>query len=197
MNVRAIAISAAVGTIAMFAWQSVSQTVIPWHMATMQEISDTTARAIPVVRQLAKANGVYFSKYGVLMAVRIAPDKSDQTSTAAMGPMLAKQVAVDLIVVVALCFVVGLLADRTPLGVAKAIALTGFAMIAVQELAMSTWYGFSAAWAFVNIIDQTISFFITGLIIGALLRRLDRDAAVAIPEGQGYRTSGGRKTVPS
>jgi hypothetical protein len=197
MNVRAIGISAAVGTIAMFAWQSISQTVIPWHTATMREVSDTTAKAIPAIRQLAKENGVYFSRYGALMAVRVAPDNSDQTSMAAVGPMLARQAVLDLVVVTALCFFVGFLADRSPLAVAKAIALAGFAMIAVQELANSIWYGFSWSWSIVNIVDQTISFFLTGLVIGALMIRLDRESAVAIPEGQGYRTSGGRKTVAS
>jgi hypothetical protein len=197
MSIRAIGISAAAGTIAMFAWQSVSQTVIPWHAATMREVADTTAKAIPAIRQLAKANGVYFSKYGALVAVRIAPNNADQTTTAAMGPMLGMQAAVDLVVVTALCFFVGFLADRSPFGVAKAIALAGFAMIAVQELAMSIWYGFTLSWSIVSIADQTISFFLTGLVIGAVMGRFDRDNPVELPEGQGYRTSGGRKTVAS
>lgn len=195
MNARAIGISAVVGTIAMFSWQTVSQTVIPWHVATMQEVSDTTARAIPAIRQLAKRNGVYFSRYGALIAVRIAPDNSSQMSMAAMGPMLGRQAGIDLIVVTALCFFVGFLIDRSALGVAKAMALAGFAMIAVQELAMANWYGFSYSWAAVYIADQTISFFLTGLVIGALMLRLSKGDPVAIPEGQGYRTSGGRTTA--
>src|SRR5437016_5251136 len=106
VNLKAIGMSAVVGTIAMFTWQAVSQTAIPWHAATMREVSDTTAKAIPALRQLAKENGVYFSRYGALLAVRVAPDNSDQMSAAAMGPMLAKQAGIDLIVVVALCFLV-------------------------------------------------------------------------------------------
>lgn len=195
MNVRAIGISAAAGTIAMFAWQTVSQTIIPWHRATMEEVSDTTARAVPAIRQLAKSNGIYFSRYGALIAVRIAPDNSSQTSVAAMGPMLAKQAGIDLVVVAALCFFVGFLIDRSPLGVAKAMAVAGFAMITVQELAMANWYGFTYSWAAVYIADQTISFFLTGLVVGALMLRLNRGEGVAIPEGQGYRTSGGRTTA--
>jgi hypothetical protein len=195
MNVRAFGISAVVGTIAMFAWQSVSQVVIPWHMATMQEVSDTTAKAVPAIRQLAKSNGVYYSRYGALVAVRFAPDNSSQISMAAIGPMLLKQAGIDLVVVTALCFLVGFLIDRSPLGVAKAMALAGFAMIAVQELAMANWYSFSMSWAAVNIADQTISFFLTGLVVGALMLRLSRGDPVAIPEGQGYRTSGGRTTA--
>ena len=116
---------------------------------------------------------------------------------AVVGPMLAKQSAVDLLVVIALCVFVGCIADRSALGVARATALAGFAMITVQELANSIWYGFTWAWSIVNVADQTISFFLTGLVIGALMMRLDRDRGVAIPDGQGYRTSGGRKTVAS
>src|SRR3954470_11390297 len=74
MNLRAIGLSAAAGTIVMFAWQTISQTVIPWHAATMQEVADTTPKAIPAIRQLAKQNGVYYSRFGALMAVRVAPD---------------------------------------------------------------------------------------------------------------------------
>lgn len=195
MNARALGISAAVGTITMFAWQSVSQTVLPWHGATMQEVSDTTATAIPAIRQLAKSNGVYFSRYGALIALRIAPDRSSQTSMAAMAPMLAKQAGIDLVVVTALCLLVGFLVDRSPLGVAQAMALAGFAMITVQELAMANWYGFTYSWAAVYIADQTISFFLTGLVVGALMLRLSRGDPVAIPDGQGYRISGGRNTA--
>ena len=197
MNVRAIGISAVLGTITMFAWQAVSQTAIPWHAATMREIPDTTAKAIPAIRQLGKTNGVYFSRYGALIAVRVASDNSDQMSNGVMGLMLARQAGIDLVVVVALCGLVGFLTDRSPVGVAKATALGGFAMITVQELAMANWYGFSMSWTMVNIVDQTISFFLTGLVVGVLMLRLDRDAAVAVPDGQGYRTSGGRKTVAS
>lgn len=195
MNARTLGITAVVGTIAMFAWQSVSQMAIPWHMATMQEISDTTATAVPALRTLAKGNGVYFSRYGALIAVRTTPDNASQMSMAAMGPMLAKQAVVDLIVVSAMCLLVGFLIDRSPLGIAKVMALAGFAMIALQEAGMAIWYSFSASWAAVNIADQTISFFLTGLVIGALMARLNRGDPVAIPEGQGYRTSGGRKTA--
>jgi len=195
MNARALGISAAVGAITMFAWQSVSQTILPWHAATMQEVSDTTARSIPAIRQLAKSNGVYFSRYGALIAVRVAPDNSSQTSMGAMATMLEKQAAIDLVVVGALCLLVGFLVDRSPLGVAKAMALAGFAMITVQELAMANWYGFSYSWAAVYIADQTISFFLTGLVVGALMLRLSRGDPVAIPEGQGYRISGGRTTA--
>jgi hypothetical protein len=195
MNIRAIAMSAAVGTVALFTWQGISQMVIPWHRATMKEVSDTTPKVIATARQLAPANGVYFSRYGALIGVRIAPDKADQTTWAAMGPMLAEQLGVDLVVVIAMCVMVGFLIDQSALGVAIAMALAGFAMILLQEMAMAIWYGFTIAWAAVAIIDQTLSFFLTGLVIGVLMRRLNRDAGVALPEGQGYRTSGGRKTT--
>ena len=195
MNVKAMTVSVLVGTITMFAWQAVSNTALPWHTATMTEVADSTATSIATIRQLAPSNGVYFSKYGTLMAVRIAPDKADQTTMAAMGPMLMKQAALDLVVVTALCLLVGFLVDRTPLGVAKVAALGGFAMVAGQELSQSIWFGFTTAWAGVNVLDQTISFFLTGLVVGVVMQRLTRGDAVAVPDGQGYRTSGGRKTV--
>lgn len=195
MNIKAIAVAVLAGSTAMFAWQSISNTVLPWHMATMSEVADSTVASVAATRRLAPSNGVYFSRYGTLMAVRIAPDTVDQTSMAAMGPMLIKQAALNLVVVTALCLLVGFLGDRSPIGVAKVASLAGFAMIAGQELSHSIWFGFTAAWAAVNVIDQTISFFLTGLVVGAVLQRLTRDDPVTLPDGQGYRTSGGRRTV--
>jgi hypothetical protein len=194
MKGKAIAISAFAGAAALFAWQSISQMVIPWHRATMTEVADTTAGVIPAIRQVAPANGVYFSRHGALIAVRIAPGNSDLTSMAVMGPMLAKQAALNLAVVTALCLLVGFLADRRPIRVAAATALAGFAMIGAQEISQSIWYGFTSLWALVNIVDQTISFFLAGLIVGALMRRFGDDAVI-LPEGQGYRISGKRTTI--
>jgi hypothetical protein len=193
MNIRALAVAAVAGTVALFVWQGLSESVLPWHAATMVEMSDTTASAVSAVRAIAPDNGVYFSRYGALMAVRIAPDNSDQTRS--IGPMMIRQAAVDFLVVAALCLLATLLYDQSPLGIAKVMAIAGFAMIVVQEMSMVIWYGFTAAWAAVNIADQTISFFLTGLVIGAVFKRLGVTAAVAIPQGQGYRTSGGRATV--
>jgi hypothetical protein len=195
MKPKAVAIAAVVGAIALFAWQSISQTVIPWHAATMSEVADSTGAAIPAIRRLAPENGVYFSKYGALMAVRVAPDGSDRTTAAALGPMLLRQAAINLVIASALCFFVGFLTDQSPLGVGKAAALGGFAMIALREMSMVIWYGFTLGWAAVNIVDQTIGFFVAGIVVGALMQRLNGDRSVALPEGQGYRTSGGRRTV--
>jgi hypothetical protein len=179
----------------MFAWQGISQMALPWHRATTREVADTTAKVIPALRQLAPSNGVYFSRYGALIAVRIAPDHSNLMLPTAAGPMLAEQAAVDFVAVIALCLLIPLLIDQSALAVGKALALVGFAMSLFQWLSMLIWYGFTIGWAAVEITDQTIAFFLTGLVIGAIMQRFGSDKAVAVPDGQGYRSSGGRKTV--
>jgi hypothetical protein len=41
----------------------------------------------------------------------------------------------------------------------------------------------------VNVIDCAIGFFITGLVIGWIARRMNPDAGVAVPAGAGYQAS--------
>ena len=106
---------------------------------------------------------------------------------------LPMQGAADLVAASALCLFFSLLPDRTPRGIAKAVALVAFAAVLVKETATSgaTIHGL------VNVLEQTASLILAGLATGLVMRKLDPDAGVSIPEGQGYyRTSGGRKTIP-
>jgi hypothetical protein len=105
---------------------------------------------------------------------------------------LAIMSAVDLVAAGALYLFIGFLYDRSAIGIAKAVALAGFAAILIKETATFSTPLQSA----VNVVEQTLSLVVAGLVIGLVVRKLDPAAGVSLPEGQGYyRTSGGRKTV--
>lgn len=161
----------------------------------MSEMRDTTTSSVATIRSLAPANGVYFSPRGSLMAVRLADDGADSSAAGVMAARLARQVLANAAVAAVLCLLVAFLADRSPSGIATAFALAGFAIISLREVSMSIWYGFTAAWSAVNVVDHTIGFGLCGLAIGVAMRRLAAEDVVALPEGQGYRISGKRTTV--
>lgn len=123
----------------------------------------------------------------------VLPSPAD--AAAALGPTLVKQLVLDVIAVALLTVLSGFLVDRSALGVAKAAGAVGFVMLLLHETSNVIWFGFTASRAAMNIVDQSVSLFVTGLVMGAVLQKLDPQSGVAVPYGQGYRTSGGRKTV--
>jgi EamA domain-containing membrane protein RarD len=121
-----------------------------------------------------------------LFGSRALPDSADQTTL--IGGMLGKQVVIDLVVVALLCVFAGRLRDSRPTAIASSAALAGLVVSAAAELANWNWYGYAAGWTVVNIVDATIGFFVTGLAVGWLARRMSRGETpgVAVPAGSGY-----------
>jgi hypothetical protein len=134
MNGRALAVCTLAGTLVMFAWQAISNTVLPWHTATLPSF-------IP-----AQVN-------------------------ASMTAMMLRQLAIDLAGAWMLCLIAVRLRSREPLGIAAGGAYVALAVAVVKELADWNWYGFSFSYAVVNVIDLAIAFFLTGWVIGLLMKR--------------------------
>src|SRR5262245_26580676 len=109
MNGRSLILCTVLGTIALFAWQTVSNVVFPWHEATIRPFADTSVVAAQAMRAQAPVNGVYFNPHGVVMAVSSTPDFADTTSQ--MGPMMGRQLVLNFIGVLILCYVVGRMGD--------------------------------------------------------------------------------------
>jgi hypothetical protein len=192
MNGRFLLVGTLVTAISVFAWQAISNTLIPWHMATMREFANNDA-VVQAVRANAPQNGVYASRQGILAAVSLTPSLIDKTTL--IGQMLGTQFAIDVVVSFLLALVALRLRPSTTLGTATALAIAGLAGSLLIELSNWNWYGFALPWSTVNIIDHTIQWFLAGLLLAALLRRLAPAAAtgsVGIPGaagiGQGDRT---------
>jgi hypothetical protein len=141
-------------------------------MATMTEFANDSAAA-HAIRAAAPQNGVYFSKYGVLAAVRITPTFTDLTAGTAIGPMLGKQLALDVIGAIVLVLLLQRIPAEGALRTGVTFALAAFAVSLVAELADSIWYGFAASYSIVNVVDQTICFFLVGAALAAVRKRME------------------------
>jgi len=162
--------------VTLFAWQTISNVALPFHEATMKPFADSAA-VVQAIRASAPENGVYFSSQGVLAAVSFTPDLADKTK--AMGPMMAKQFVLDLVVALLLCLLVARIGVGRKRDTAITLGLAGLAAAMTKELSDWNWYGFAADYAIVNTIDLAISFALAGVVIAWIYRREVRSDAVA------------------
>jgi len=188
MNGRVLALAVLVGTIAIFAWQTISNAALPWHMMTMQRFANNDS-LVRQIRAAAPTNGMYYSDQGVLASVAMTPDFRDKRSLP-MTPMLAKQVAIDVVMAIALLLVVLRMPSSSPLAAGLTLGAAGFAAGVALELSDWNWYGFGAAYAIVNAIDVTIQCFIGGFATSLFLKRFGArvvtEERVGVPTGRGY-----------
>jgi hypothetical protein len=189
MRTRFLVVASLAGALALFVWQTASNTVIPWHEATLHTLADSA-----VVRQLraaAPANGVYVAKEGVLAAIAIAPDFADRSTPAAMMPMMARQVAIDAVAMLVLALVLLRLQPRAPLVTGGTFALAGLAGGLLLQLSDWNWYGFALDYALVNAADHAVQFFLAGWLLETLRRRMP-----VAGEAAGVRAGGGLPEAP-
>ena len=188
MNGRALALAVLVGTIVVFVWQTISNAALPWHTMTMQRFANNDS-LVHQIRAAAPTNGMYYSDQGVLASVAMTSDFADKTK-ASMVPMLAKQIAIDVVMVIALLFVVLRMPTSTPFQTGLTLAAAGLAAGVALELSDWNWYGFSAGYTIVNAIDVTIQCFVGGFATSLFLRRFGSRAVteerVGVPASKGY-----------
>jgi hypothetical protein len=175
MNARILLLATLAGTMALYAWQTVSNTVLdmvlPWHSRTWQPFPspDLAAQTTAVT---APRNGIFIAQEGIFTVVSRDPNVPDRS--ALMPVMLARQLAIDTAAVMLVVMLV--LAVRVPRA-RDAAALTAFGAVAVSAvnyLSLSNWYGFPLLWSVVNIADQGIGWLLAGLAIGVVAVRRQR-----------------------
>jgi hypothetical protein len=154
--------------ITLFVWQTISNVAIPWHKATMTEFKDPAV--VQAIHAAAPVNGVYYSNQGILAAVSFTPDMADKTKIS-MTPNLVKQLAIDLVAALLLCVLVARIGVGRKRDTALTLALGGVAAGIILELSDWNWYGFSASYASVNVIDLTIQFALAGVVIAWVYKR--------------------------
>ena len=184
MNTRFLLVGTLLCAVALFAWQTVSNAVLPWHMATMSEFADDSA-AVQAVRAAAPENGVYLSARGVVAAIAVRPDFGSREVE--MPTMLGRQFALDLAVALVLCFVVMRLPAASATTTGVTLGLAALAVSGIQSFSDWIWYGFTFPYAAVNAIDMAINGLVAGLVLGALLARARArgEPGVKAPAGVG------------
>lgn len=196
MNVRFLLVGTIAGALLLFAWQTFSEVVLPWHEATQRSFANDSA-VVQAIQAGAPANGVYYSPRGVLAAVSIVPGVADKETL--MGAMLVRQLVIDLVVMLLVCVLVTRLPVQSIVGSGITVAIGGLACALIIEASNWNWYGFSASFAAVNVVDQTIQFFLAGALGSLLARRLGprpaRTAEYVGVHAAGYGPPGARHTT--
>jgi len=152
----------------LFVWQTISQVALPWHEATIKAFTNNGA-VIDAIRANSSGNGVYVAPQGLVAAVSFTPDLADKTK--AMGGNLVKQAGIDLVVALILCVLVGRIGVGRKRDTALTLALAALAAGIMKEISDWNWYGFSASYASVNVIDLVIQFALAGAVIAWFYKR--------------------------
>ena len=160
----------------LFVWQTISNVALPWHEMTIKPFTNN-ATVVDAIRANTSGNGVYASPQGVIAAVSFTPDMADKTT--AMGGNLMKQAVIDLVVALVLCILVARIGVGRKRDAALTLGLGALAAGILKEMSDWNWYGFSASYAVVNLIDLVIQFALAGIVIAWLYKREMRGEAVA------------------
>jgi hypothetical protein len=152
----------------LFVWQMISQVVIPWHEATIKPFTNNGA-VVDAIRAGTSGNGVYYSPQGLVAAVSFTPDLADKST--AMAGNLMKQAGIDLVVALTLCIVVARIGVGRKRDTAPTLALAALAAGIMKEISDWNWYGFSASYASVNVMDLVIQFALAGAVIAWIYKR--------------------------
>ena len=189
MSSRLLVIGTLLGGLVLFAWQALSHGALGLPEKGMREFpGDSAGQVAHTIRAAAPTNGVYFSRYGVLAAVDISANYSDKTKQ--FVSMMVKQLALDVGVALVLTLLVGRLASPSVVQTGLMYALLALVFTGLVFLSNGIWWNFPIAWNLGNIADQVIGFFLVGLTLGALERRLGQPQ-IETAERPGVRAQGG------
>ena len=188
MRTKYLLVGTLLATVVLYAWQVVSNVALPWHEATMRTFADDTA-VVQTLRANAPQNGVYFAPQGVLASISMSPDFADKTQQ--MGPMMAKQVAINIAVAFLLTMLVLRMRPDRPFQAGITLGLAGLAAGLMTQLSNWNWYGFALPFSLVNAIDLAIMLGLTGLSLGLLYRKWILPALPDTVERPGVRAEGG------
>ena len=169
MKWRFVFLGTVAAAVAIFLWGTISHLVLPWHHWTMTEFVDSRSVA-ETIQANTTANGIFFGKEGTFAVVSLRPDLADKTLS--LGGNLAKQFVNNLIV--AFLLALALLGVKCPTVLSRAgfIAMLGFAAGVAIHIPHWNWYGFSAAYTIINTIDLTVGWFLGGLVLAVLARKM-------------------------
>jgi len=173
MKGKYLALAAILGGLTLFVWGFIWHAAIPLYEKVMFEFTDNQLVNTVIQQNTAHGNGIYFSPQGIFVAVAFRPGMPDLTQE--MGSMLPIEFISNLIV--ALLFAV-IIARTGAFGSAmKGALFMGLAGLTAElssELSYWNWYGFSGGFTGLNIIGETLAWFLTGFVISGLYLKLNK-----------------------
>lgn len=168
MNAKLLVLGTLAGALTLFAWETISNAVIPWHAATMRTFTDSNA-VVQAIKANAPENGMYVEMRGIVAAVSFTPDMKDKSTLLPL--MLGRQFVLDLAVALVLLLAMQRLPRASNMQYAFGTAAIALAVSASIFVSDWNWYGFGTAWTVVNTIDRMIGYGLMGLALGASVNR--------------------------
>ena len=174
-----------VGAVVLFLWQAISHAALGLPEEGLKPFpTDSMAVAAKSIRALAPQNGMYFSAYGVFAAVKISGDYADKRRE--FISMMVKQFVLDVGVVFVLALLMDRLGDPSVLRTGITFGALALALMGLIDVGNAIWWNYTTTWTLGNIADQVLSFFILGMVLGALRLRYG-DLRIATAERPGVR----------
>jgi hypothetical protein len=187
MRAKHFVITALAGGMALFGWETISNTAIPWHDATIRAFTDSNA-VVQAIKANAPQNGVYVDIRGVVAAVSFTPDMVDRSTL--VGSMIGKQVVLDIAIAAVLLLALLRLPRATTKQYAWGSAVAALVIGASIFVSDWNWWGFSLSWMSINLIDRVIGYGLLGLVLGGLLNKWSRSKPTT-DEWSGVKAQGG------
>ena len=166
MNAKFLVTGAIVGGIVIFLWGAVTHALLP---PPLLEFKDEKA-VVETIRANGSGNGVYFARRGMLASVAFLPDLGDKSQN--VTPNLLIQFATDTLAALLLCLALAGLHADSALGHARKLAVIGLVIVALKLAPYWNWYGFSPLFIAMEALDVVGKFFIGGLVLSALMKKL-------------------------
>ena len=169
MKIRFVLTGTIAAAGAIFIWGIISHLILPWHEWTMTLFTNSE-QVLETIRVNAEQNGIYYINEGVFTVVNLLPGLPDQTQM--IGGNLALQFGTNLDVAFLLALAMLGINCRTILGRAGFTAMLGLAAGIAIHGAHWNWYGFTPAYTIVNTLDLAIAWFLAGLVLAVLARKM-------------------------
>ena len=180
MSLRYHLVGTILVTLLLFFWGFLVHALLHEATQPITVIEDPAeAKLVTLLDEIAPESGTYFGKHGIFLSHDMTADPSqqdatgkiDQSSEAAMGPLLMRQLIIDLVLAAFLSCIV--LKIRTPgvMGKACCLGLVGLTGGIAAFVPQWSWFGFGGLLTALNILDLAGGWFVGGLVLAWLADR--------------------------
>ncbi len=168
MRLGYLVTAALVGGVVSFGWGTVS------HMALSMEAPRSFADSNAVVQAVhanASENGIYFDGRGLFASVFFR-DNNLSPRFESMTPYLLRQALVEIAVALVLAWVLLRLPLMTAFQTGILFGIVALAAGIEELVPLKIWYGFPKPAVAAEALDLIVGWFILGLVLGGLRRRM-------------------------
>ncbi len=173
MTGKFLSLGALLGGFTLFIWGFIWHAAVPLYDSVMYEFADPQAVNTVIQQNAAYGNGVYYTVEGAFVAVAFAPDMHNKEDD--MGTTVPIEFIANMLTAFLFAIIIGkTVAFGSPLRGALFMGLLGLTAEISVEASYWNWYGFSASFTAMNIVHDTLGWFIAGFVISALYFKLEK-----------------------